>query len=44
MATFSVASVLGKSPNDPKVEDVYKLDKQLGASASRTQTRAARAA
>lgn len=28
--TFSVSNILGKSPNDPKLEDIYKLDKQLG--------------
>lgn len=29
-ATFSVGNVLGKAPGEAKLEDVYKLDKQLG--------------
>ena len=27
---FSIASVLGKRPDDPKLEDVFTMDKQLG--------------
>ncbi|KAL6752945.1 kinase-like domain-containing protein [Haematococcus lacustris] len=32
-ATFSVANILGKTAHDQKLEDVYKLDKQLGKGA-----------
>lgn len=31
MSSFSVANILGKAPNEPKLEDVMKLDRQLGA-------------
>jgi hypothetical protein len=29
-SSFSVSNILGKGPNEPKLEDLYKLDKQLG--------------
>jgi hypothetical protein len=29
-SSFSVSNILGKGPNEPKLEDIYKLDKQLG--------------
>lgn len=32
-SSFSVSNILGKAPNDPKLEDVFKLDKQLGKGA-----------
>lgn len=31
--SFSVANILGKGPNDPKLEDLYRLDKQIGKGA-----------
>lgn len=31
--TFSVANILGKGPHDPKLEDMYKVDKQIGKGA-----------
>jgi len=31
--TFSVVNILGKSPHDPKLEDVYRLGQQLGKGA-----------
>jgi calcium-dependent protein kinase len=30
---FSVHNILGKGPQDPRLEDVYKLDKQVGKGA-----------
>lgn len=32
-ATFSVANILGKLPNDPRLEDIFYLDKQIGKGA-----------
>mmetsp|Transcript_9123 Transcript_9123/g.15943 ORF Transcript_9123/g.15943 Transcript_9123/m.15943 type:complete len:479 (-) Transcript_9123:616-2052(-) len=32
-SSFSVSNILGKAPGDAKLEDVYKLDKQLGKGA-----------
>ncbi|GFR51827.1 hypothetical protein Agub_g14290 [Astrephomene gubernaculifera] len=31
--SFSVANILGKGPNDPKLEDAYRVDKQIGKGA-----------
>lgn len=31
--TFSVANILGKGPSDPKLDDIYILDKQVGKGA-----------
>lgn len=31
--TFSVANILGKGPHDPRLSDVYLLDKQIGKGA-----------
>ena len=31
--TFSVSNILGKGPADPKLEDIYTLDKQVGKGA-----------
>lgn len=33
MSSFSVSNILGKAPGEPKLEDVYKIDKQLGKGA-----------
>uniref|UniRef100_A0A7S0RNC7 Calcium-dependent protein kinase n=1 Tax=Chlamydomonas leiostraca TaxID=1034604 RepID=A0A7S0RNC7_9CHLO len=33
MSSFSVSNILGKAPGDPKLEDLYKIDKQLGKGA-----------
>jgi hypothetical protein len=29
-ASFSVANILGKKPTDAKLDELYKLDRQLG--------------
>lgn len=32
-APFSVANILGKGPNDPRLEELFILDKQIGKGA-----------
>jgi calcium-dependent protein kinase len=31
--SFSVANILGKGPHDPKLDDVYRVEKQIGKGA-----------